>query len=96
MRNYLITQQHCSTCGPVKAMLEELAPKYGIEYDVVDAATEVGQELVVQWRVMSTPTFISHHPTHAGAAQVTPLNLDKGRIHKLLSGLRDDLLTDED
>lgn len=96
MRNYLITQKHCATCGPVQSLLESLAPKYGVDYDVVDAATELGQQLVVDWRVMSTPTFISHDPEHGGAAQVTTLTADRGKITKLLTGLRDALLTEAD
>lgn len=94
MRNYLVTQEHCTTCGPVKELLEQLAPKYGVDYDVVDANTEEGQKLVTDWRVMSTPTFISHDPIHGGSAVVTPLRVDRGQITKLLTGIRDALLTD--
>ena len=54
----LVTSKTCPYCPPAKALWRKLQKLYKFDYEEVDAGTEKGQELAIQFNIKSVPTTI--------------------------------------
>lgn len=87
---YLVTTPGCTTCKPVMAILEELAPEYGLDYEVVELGTSPkAEELAIRYRIMTSPTIVSEH---FEPPFVLGLKADRAEIEKVIQRLSEDPL----
>lgn len=89
----LLTQEHCAFCTEAKAILDRLAPEYGLVVTTLDLAAPEGQALAMRGGIMFPPgIFLDDEPFSYGRLSERKLRRAlelRGRSNANSDGLKD-------